>query len=242
MSDVLFFATADLIADDAAILRRQGLPAGAEPSLRIRRGLEEALARFRGLAAPRGLRLTIDPPAFAEAYHGAGRNQAVTPLDEIVPRAERLALFAATVGEPVCREVRELFAAGELALGFALDAVAAEATDRLADRMAESFRATLAKGEDDDLRVLPYSPGYCGWHVSGQRALFDRLHPETIGITLSPGCMMSPVKSVSGVLVAGPREAHLFRREFPFCEDCQTHACLSRMRAAWHGVCGVAEV
>jgi hypothetical protein len=40
---------------------------------------------------------------------------------------------------------------------------------------------------------------------------------------------MSPIKTVSGVLVAGPGTAHKFRPDFPFCDDCRTHECGRRM-------------
>jgi hypothetical protein len=80
-----------------------------------------------------------------------------------------------------------------------------------------------------DTRVLPYSPGYCGWHITAQARLFEFLHPEDIGITLNSSYLMQPLKSVSGVLVAGKGEIHKFRPKFSFCADCKTHQCVERM-------------
>jgi hypothetical protein len=77
--------------------------------------------------------------------------------------------------------------------------------------------------------VLPYSPGYCGWTVRGQKNLFERLGPEQMGVTLNDSCLMTPIKSVSGVLVAGPGEIHSIRPDFAFCDECRTHACGARM-------------
>jgi hypothetical protein len=77
--------------------------------------------------------------------------------------------------------------------------------------------------------VLPYSPGYCGWHVTGQRRLFDRLEPQRIGVTLNSSCLMQPLKSVSGVLVIGPSSIHEFDNDFDFCALCSTYQCRARI-------------
>ena len=85
-----------------------------------------------------------------------------------------------------------------------LDAIASERADRAAE-LAGAIGSRRFRREGSTRRVLPYSPGYCGWHVSGQRKLFDFLRPEEIGMTLNASCLMQPLKSVSGVLVAGAR-------------------------------------
>jgi hypothetical protein len=77
--------------------------------------------------------------------------------------------------------------------------------------------------------VLPYSPGYCGWHISGQRALFRHLEPERIGITLNTSFLMQPLKSVSGVLVVGDPRIHEFDNDFDFCAECATLDCRARI-------------
>jgi cobalamin-dependent methionine synthase I len=152
-------------------------------------------------------------------------------MDEIVPRAHGFALFAATLGQELDDDVREMFAHGDPAQGFMLDMVASSAADRLAHLMADAFMAALAASgrASDGWHALPYSPGYCGWHVSGQRALFDRLEPAAAGIALTSSCLMQPIKSVSGVVIVGPAQAHRFRPNYPFCDVCATRECLPRM-------------
>ena len=83
--------------------------------------------------------------------------------------------------------------------------------------------------------VLAYSPGHRGWHVSGQRALFAALSPEEIGITLNSSCLMQPLKSVSGVLVAGHPDVHDFDDDFPFCSECSTRDCRVKKNCAGPG-------
>ena len=65
--------------------------------------------------------------------------------------------------------------------------------------------------------------------MRGQRNLFARLGPGAIGVTLNDSCLMTPIKSVSGVLVAGAGEIHRFRPDFDFCDECKTRACGVRM-------------
>jgi hypothetical protein len=43
---------------------------------------------------------------------------------------------------------------------------------------------------------------------------------------------MHPLKSVSGVLVAGAGALHRFRPEFDFCDACATRQCVRRMASA----------
>jgi hypothetical protein len=67
--------------------------------------------------------------------------------------------------------------------------------------------------------------------VRGQRRLFAATDPSAIGVTLNDSCLMSPIKSVSGVLLAGPKEIHRFRPDFPFCDECRNRTCGRRMAA-----------
>ena len=51
----------------------------------------------------------------------------------------------------------------------------------------------------------PYSPGYCGWHVTQQKFFFSLLPEQPCGVRLSESSLMSPIKSVSGVIAVGER-------------------------------------
>jgi cobalamin-dependent methionine synthase I len=141
-----------------------------------------------------------------------------------------LALFAGTVGEDLSIEIQRLFDIGDLASAVMLDAAASEGAERFVTILEQIF-----EGRNDELprqAVLAYSPGYCGWHVSGQRRLFHRLRPTECGITLNSSFLMSPLKSVSGVLVAGRPEIHDFEDEFDCCAACVTRECRGRIERA----------
>ena len=79
--------------------------------------------------------------------------------------------------------------------------------------------------------MLRFSPGYCGWHVSGQKRLFAELKPQKIDLTLRESCLMQPLKSISGVLVAGPKIIFDIDDTYPFCAACKTHSCRDRYQA-----------
>jgi hypothetical protein len=223
------FATAECSPDLTTVVRAEVGPDARVPD-RLLRLFEQALDIFVRLAEPRAIVAEISKSEFDRIYKGEGLNAPETPLDEIVPRADRLALFAATVGPAVSAEIPGLFGRGDPALGYTLDVIASDAATRLADQLAQRFGESLPTASGDAATtVLPYSPGYCGWHVSGQRRLFEYLHPDTIGVTLTGSYLMQPLKSVSGVLVAGAPEAHRFKPIYAFCDDCTTHECRPRM-------------
>jgi hypothetical protein len=201
------------------------VPADRLPSEPVAETLREALALFLELAAPVDILSDIPTAEFAAVYRGEGRNAAENPLASIFPKAEQLALFAVTIGERVGDEISRLFAAGRFDLGYLLDAVASSGTDQLAQKMQERCAGRAPAGTV----FLRYSPGYCGWDITGQRQLFQTLRPEEIGITLRESCLMEPLKSISGVLVAARPEHHRFDNTYPFCGACTTQTCRSRI-------------
>lgn len=231
MRGTVRFAAREVVPDPGVVLLRAGIPAGIEPSARTRRLLDAAERHFLALAEPRGIVAELPPAACAEVVRASGRDEPETVLGRVLPLAEATALFAATLGEPLCAQIGSLTAGEDLPLGFMLDALASEAADGLGWRLGALWRERLvgAGPTSAATRVLPYSPGYCGWHVRGQEALFRALPPDPVGIVLNASCLMSPLKSVSGVLVAAAPEAHRFQPDFPFCAACATHECRARM-------------
>jgi hypothetical protein len=215
------------LPDRAEVLRLQGLPRDGSASPRIAALYEQALAAYLAVAEPRAVVVGLSHEEFAEVFRGEGRNAEKTPLADVYPRAVRLALFVATLGERVSAEIRDLFARNEPALAAMLDSVASAAADRLADLLGPLAWAGEPRG--DAWRALPYSPGYCGWDVTGQRRLFAHLQPGEIGVTLGDSCLMQPLKSVSGVLVAGPPEIYEIDRSYPFCGECRDATCRGRI-------------
>ncbi len=215
------------------VLRAQGVPTERNGNRRNLDLAAKALAEYRKLARPQGIMISIAPDDFTDVYWGRGDNAALTPLAGIYPMADSLALYAVTVGQDVCDEISRLFDSHDFAAGTMLDAAASEGAELAGQAITAQFVEYLKEENrfPESSGALTFSPGYCGWHVSGQKALFDFLIPEEIGIQLSESFLMQPLKSTSGVIVAGPREIFAFDDDFPFCRECRTHSCRKRIRS-----------
>lgn len=232
MKKLFEFHLEDILPEASAVLEHQGMPVDTAIPDHIRSLLDEAQDEFASEARPTGLMQELTVAEFDTIFKGEGQNDPESPLAEIYPQAKGLALFAITMGEMVSTNIEDLFKGKEFALGAMLDAVASLAADLAAAHAEEQFLRNLA-GRDNhegDTRVLGYSPGYCGWHISAQKKLFAALEPERIGIKLNASYLMTPLKSVSGVLVAGPPEIHVFKPAFSFCKLCKTFSCHERLR------------
>lgn len=232
MRRVLHLSAGEVRPLASDVLRHQGMPPGAVVSPHLRALLVTAKAVFDELVTPAAVFEEVSRDEFTTIFAGAGLNEPVTPMVEILARSDRVALYAATIGPGLERAIGRRLHEDDAAFACTLDAYASAAAERLADRVARQYRNVI-KSDDDptSMRVLAYSPGYCGWHVSGQEALFARLRPSEIGIELTERCFMTPVKSVSGVLIAGSPEAHRIRPVYPTCESCVSRECRDRMRS-----------
>jgi len=200
---------------------------------RTRTMAEHAQVDYLRLSTPIGVTLEVAREECHSLYLGEGNNAVRTPLDEIIPEAGALALFAVTLGERVSDEISRLFGQNDFAGGAMLDAAASIGADLAAEEIERHCEHQWRSSRliDDTMAVMRFSPGYCGWHVSGQRKLFARLQPERIGIRLNDSCLMQPLKSVSGVIVAASKEVFDIDDTYLFCADCTTHSCRDRFNA-----------
>jgi hypothetical protein len=216
-----------------AVLAQLGIPTGTVLAERIERIYERASEMLAASVAPTGALAELSGDAFAAVYAGEGRNALLTPVAAIAPRAEHRALFAITLGQPLSDAVAECFAGADFALAYVLDAMASVSADAAAAAAERWYGRTLRERgwSTPDGAVVRYSPGYCGWDITGQRRLFGHLQPERWGITLTDSCLMQPLKSVSGVLIAGPRAIHRFPPDYEFCAHCEERTCRDRLAA-----------
>ncbi|NLT66786.1 MAG: hypothetical protein GXX84_09300 [Acidobacteria bacterium] len=229
MRKIIELKVDDLTPTRMEVLEAQGMANRQTLPPAIEGLLEKALDLFRKLAEPKGLLQDVTLPDFESIYEGNGNCEAPVPM--IVPKADTLALFAATLGSPLIEESSNLFTKGGASLGFMLDAVNTSAAERMGRLMCRNFFGLLPEQKrNGNTRVQYYCPGHCGWEIAGQTKLFATLKPEEIGVTLNSRQVMQPIKSLSGVLIAGNLEIHRFQPAFSFCPQCRERKCVSRLR------------
>ena len=221
----------DIIPTTLEVLAWQKIPEGSS-SVRIKRLADEAIGIFQDIAQPIGLVEDFDADEFPGLYNGNGLNAADGPVPSIAARAKATALMAATMGDAVALKCKEFMTQGKASISYMLNAVCAVGADRLGCKMCRVFRERLLSenGETPDIKVQYYSPGHCGWHISGQEKLFAALHPDEIGMSLDAHFIMYPFKSISGILAAGLMEIHRFNNDFSFCAHCRSYKCAERIR------------
>jgi hypothetical protein len=222
----------ELVPTREEVLALQGMAGRPAIPARISALLDSALDIFRKLAEPRGVLQDISLVEFNELYPGDGLNSDEGPVPGIVLQADSLAIMAATMGNALAAKSSEMFAQGGPTLGYMVDAVNSAGAERLGKMMCTAFLSLLPeeKWRKGNLKAQYYCPGHCGWHISGQTRLFQTLNAEEIGVSVNPRWVMLPIKSISGVIAAGPIEIHRFKPAFSFCPKCREHKCVQRLR------------
>ncbi len=232
MNTILEFELKDILPSREAVLLNQGMPPEAEVSVRIDSLLGEAMRKFEESVAPVGVIQELTFEEFDPIFEGEGENAEDVLLAQVYPGADNLALFALTMGEEVSTAIERLFDERQFAAGSMLDATASIAADTASEVFETLFLEDLSSrgAVTTDHIVLGYSPGYCGWHITAQRKLFDFLDPGRINITLNDSCLMTPLKSITGLLISGTGDIHLFEPRFGYCRSCMHRSCQERLR------------
>jgi hypothetical protein len=132
----------------------------------------------------------------------------------------QIALFVATAGAEITRRCRELNEAGDALTGYVLDTLGSVVAEKAVEKLADIIEKEVS-AQGWHLSVS-FSPGYCDWNVAEQQLLFSFFPRNFCGISISPSCLMNPVKSVSGIIGIGPS----LSREFNKCKKCGDPNCI----------------
>jgi len=230
MREIIELNAEEIVPSREHVLESQGMTGRKVPD-RILELLDSAMELFKDLAEPKGVIQQWPIDDFGPVFEGNGLNDPEGPVRIIVPKADAIALFVATLGDALLIKSSELFKQGGAPLGYMLDAVNSAAGEQLGKMMGIRFVELLPEAQRAGKVVVSqyYCPGHCGWHISGQQKLFEAVRPEEIGIDLKANHAMYPLKSISGVLVAGDMDIHRFSPKFSFCKDCKEHKCVQRL-------------
>lgn len=107
-------------------------------------------------------------------------------------------LMGATAGASVTEAIGRYANNGMLARASVLDAVASETTDAALDWLM-SYLTGVIHREGKTLMTTRYSPGYGDFGLENQQIFHRLLNMQSIGVTLTPQCILVPEKSVIAI-------------------------------------------
>ena len=193
---------ADLPFDRTEVCRGLGITQASAPGqfeILLDEAISEAARRCRPQYAYRLFPTErIDPDSISAGGAKFATGHVIT---RYLKNAEYLAFFIATAGREFDAWLRELKTEDDILKEFLADAIGSEIAEATARIMARRMSGTLA---EKGMRISnSYSPGYCGWPGSDQQQLFELFPPQICGVELNSSSLMSPVKSVSGVIAVG---------------------------------------
>ncbi len=136
--------------------------------------------------------------------------------------AEQLAFYVCTAGKTISDKSANLLYGEDPVLGYIYDVLGNMITEAACDLM-QSFLETNVR-QHGKLLTNRYSPGYCQWSVADQHKLFASFPENICGISLSDSALMTPVKSVSGVIGIGK---YVRFKEY-ICTLCSSKDCIYR--------------
>ncbi len=212
------------------VVRFQGYKKGVDvPGAEVIALVDEARLLAEDLLAPRVVYRAV--PAAVEAddvIRAAGRMLRIPEIGRLWGRLTHIGVGICTVGGALEARVAALFDAREFPLAVMLDAMGSAAVEALAESVNDRLcQLAVALGLKATNRI---SPGYAGWDVSDQRALFALCPGEPAGVRLSEFCFMTPAKSISFMIGIGPeaRVDHYFTQ----CRRCWMRDCAYRRAPA----------
>ncbi|HCY77422.1 MAG TPA: hypothetical protein DHV28_16015 [Ignavibacteriales bacterium] len=115
--------------------------------------------------------------------------------------ASSFCLFICTAGPEISQYSKEISDNGDALLSYICDIIGSVTVEKATDKIQKSLEFECQKS---GLNISDrFSPGYCEWSVSEQKMLFSLMPENFCGVSLSETSLMSPIKSVSGIIAIG---------------------------------------
>ena len=132
------------------------------------------------------------------------------------------ALFLCTAGEDFTGMTNQLNEQGDIMEAYILDAIGSITVEKAMDKIQRHLQHDMLQ---NGLAISNrYSPGYCNWPLSEQQHLFQLIGANPVGIALNDSSLMTPRKSVSGLIGIG---IDVKKREYG-CITCSNSDCIYR--------------
>jgi len=140
----------------------------------------------------------------------------------IFKKSEEAILFCVTIGDGMELHSKALLKKEDLVNGYVYDIVASHAVEACANALHDHIIAKMILLNKKTTNR--YSPGYCNWKVDEQHLLFSFLPKDFCGINLTVSALMTPIKSISGIIGIGGNVKYL---EYS-CNECNMKDCTYR--------------
>ncbi|MDL2281878.1 hypothetical protein LJC44_02010 [Parabacteroides sp. OttesenSCG-928-G06] len=152
--------------------------------------------------------------------HNQGEMHTGETISGLLKGSTRFALFAATAGKEFQAFQEEIKQEGNMLHIFILDMIGSCIAEKAGDQMELLLEKEIAGYR----HTHRFSPGYCGWSLMEQKELFRLLGGAPCGIVLSDVCLMSPIKSISGIIGIGT----VVNEKQYGCQFCELETCYKR--------------
>jgi hypothetical protein len=216
----------DIEIDRKNIYRRIGYSADCEPSARIASLIEEYVDNatqliepscsyvIRGIERVQGFSVLIEDSIVFEGQ----------VIAHLLEQCERVAVFLVTIGDRLEEMACQLSEDRFIVEAYVLDAIGSSAVEKLAECVQGRIgEVAHAHGLCISRR---FSPGYCDWDISQQETLFRAMNGDQSGVRLSQEFLMTPQKSISGIIGIGSCNGNV--EDYNPCRTCDRVHCLGR--------------
>jgi hypothetical protein len=197
---------------------------GVQPDPQIVEMIDEIYVKVAEIAKPKAIYTLLKGKVLSKSFIEIGiETFKVGPIiTSYLANVSHFGVFIVTAGGEYDHYLKQLRENGDIVNEFLADAVGSE--------IAEATVRYVMKEIADEVEMLdftitnPYSPGYCGWILKEQKKIFSLFSLDNFGVSLSESSLMSPIKSVSGIVGIGKDVLKL-----PYtCEICTMKNCYKR--------------
>ncbi len=218
----------DINIDKDEVCHLLGYRKGRGPKASISSLIDEKIDKANDLIQPSCFYQFMDIKEVASPRVVLENGIRITVTSDVLSWAlapcQQAAVFVSSIGDGLESRVGQLMEQGEVLKGTILDAIGSLAADNAASCLQDKVQE-MAKSEGAEI-TLRYSPGYCDWDITEQRAIFKVMDSTQTGIELSEDCLMTPHKSISGLIGLGWGDRNRIR--LTPCRFCTRKDCSSR--------------
>ncbi len=216
----------DIEIDRNKVCRYIGYSDSVDPSPRIASLLDEYIENAMHLIEPSYSYLfkSVAEASDCNASLEDSINLEGTVVGKLAQQSDKFALFILTIGDRLEEMTAQLADDGMIVESYVLDAIGSSAVENLAE-FVQGVIGEIAYHYGHSISRR-FSPGYCDWDISQQEMLFRAIGERESGVMLSEGYLMTPQKSISGIIGIGKRDSGITK--YNPCKTCERRNCVGR--------------